>query len=62
MWYNFYMDTPKYATARIWVQTVRALKLIAALNNESMVKAMDRLATQELERLKELERQSKSEC
>ena len=56
------MDTPKYATARIWVQTVRALKLIAALNNESMVKAMDRLATQELERLKELERQSKSEC
>ena len=54
------MDTPKYATARIWVHTLRTLKLIAALTNESMVKVMDRLATQELERLKELERQSKS--
>ncbi len=56
------MNTPKYATARIWVQTVRTLKLIAAMTNESMVKVMDRLAKQELERLKELERQSKQEC
>ena len=53
------MDTPKYVTARIWVQTLRTLKLIAALTNESMVKAMDRLARQELARLKEAEKQEK---
>jgi hypothetical protein len=59
------MDTPKYATARIWVQTLRTLKLIAALTNESMVKVMDRLAKQELERLQnqqDSERQSKLSC
>jgi hypothetical protein len=49
------MDTPEYTTARIWVQTLRTLKLIAALTNESMVKVMDRLARQELERLKKQE-------
>jgi hypothetical protein len=31
------------------------LKLIAAMTNESMVKVMDRLAKQELERLKKQE-------
>ena len=59
------MDTPKYATARIWVQTLRTLKLIAALTNESMVKVMDRLAKQELERLQNQQvssRQSKFSC
>ena len=60
MCYNTYMNTPKYATARIWVQTLHTLKIIAALTNESMVKVMDRLAAQELERVKELERQNKS--
>ena len=42
----------EYTTTRIWVQTLKTLKLIAALTNESMVKVMDRLAKQELERLK----------
>ena len=59
------MDTPKYATARIWVQTLRTLKLIAALTNESMVKVMDRLAKQELERLQNQQvssRQSHLSC
>jgi hypothetical protein len=59
MLYNTYMDTPKYATARIWVQTLRTLKLIAAMTNESMVKVMDRLAKQELERLKKQEEKDK---
>ena len=62
MCYNTYMDTPKYATARIWVQTLRTLKLIAAMTNESMVKVMDRLAKQELERLRANERERKQEC
>jgi hypothetical protein len=49
------MNTPEYTTTRIWVQTLRMLKLIAAMTNESMVKVMDRLAKQELERLKKQE-------
>jgi len=49
------MSTPEYTTTRIWVQTLRMLKLIAAMTNESMVKVMDRLAKQELERLKKQE-------
>jgi hypothetical protein len=38
------------------VQTLRTLKRIAAMANESMVKVMDRLAKQELARLKEAEK------
>jgi hypothetical protein len=49
------MNAPKYTTTRIWVQTLRTLKLIAAMTNESMVRVMDRLARQELERLKKQE-------
>jgi hypothetical protein len=49
------MKAPEYTTTRLWVQTLRTLKLIAAMSNESMVKVMDRLAKQELERLKKQE-------
>ncbi|GER89227.1 hypothetical protein KDW_33890 [Dictyobacter vulcani] len=49
------MSTPEYTTTRIWVQTLRTLKLVAAMSQESMVKVMDRLVQQELARLKELE-------
>jgi hypothetical protein len=49
------MKTPEYTTTRIWVQTLRMLKLIAAMTGESMVKVMDRLARQELERFKKQE-------
>jgi hypothetical protein len=51
----------KYKTTRIWAQTLSKLRLIAALTNTSMVKVIDRLADEELKRLKEGER-SKSEC
>lgn len=50
------MSTPEYTTTRIWVQTLRTLKLIAAMTNESMVKVMDRLARNELERLEKEKR------
>ena len=55
MLYTYNMSTPEYTTTRIWVQTLRMLKLIAVMTNESMVKVMDRLAKQELERLKKQE-------
>ena len=55
------MDVHKYTTTRIWAQTLRAFKLIAAMTNESMVKVMDRLAKKELERLEEDDTPSKDE-
>jgi hypothetical protein len=51
----------KYKTTRIWAQTLSKLRLIAALTNTSIVKVIDRLADEELKRLKEGEL-SKSEC
>jgi hypothetical protein len=42
-----------YRTTRIWEQTLRKLRLIAALTNSSMVQVIDRLADEELKRLKE---------
>jgi hypothetical protein len=50
-----------YKTTRIWAQTLSKLRLIAALSNTSMVKVLDRLADEEVKRLKEAER-SKNEC
>jgi hypothetical protein len=49
------MSTPEYTTTRIWVETLRRLKLIAAMSHESMVKVMDRLSIQELAHLKKQE-------
>jgi hypothetical protein len=51
----------KYKTTRIWAQTLSTLRLIAAFTNTSMVKVIDRLADEEVKRLKEAER-SKSAC
>ncbi len=45
------MSKPTYRTTRIWTETLRKLRLIAALTGESIVKAIDRLAEQELQRL-----------
>jgi hypothetical protein len=45
----------KYKTTRIWAHTLSKLRLIAALTNSSIVKVIDRLAEEELKRLKEQE-------
>jgi len=42
----------KYQTTRVWTQTLRKLRLIAAMTNTSIVKTLDRLADEELKRLK----------
>jgi len=49
------MKQPKEATQtiKIWVKTQRKLKLLAALTHESMMKALDRLVEQELQRLRQ---------
>jgi hypothetical protein len=46
------MTTSDYQTTRIWTRTLRKLRLIAALTDERIVQVLDRLADQELARVK----------
>ena len=48
MEYNKYMT---YSTLRIWESTLKKLRRIYAETGESMISVVDRLATQELEKL-----------
>ncbi len=41
----------KYRTTRIWMTTLRKLRVIAALTDTSIVRVIDRLADAELKRL-----------
>jgi len=50
------MTTDKYKTIRIWPDTVKALRLLAALTGERMVQVLDRLVRAELERVQAAER------
>jgi hypothetical protein len=54
-----------YKTTRIWAKTLAKLRLIAALTGTSIVRVIDRLASEELERIErqaqgDRERQSKT--
>jgi hypothetical protein len=40
-------------TIKIWVKTQHKLKLLAALTHESMIKVLDRLVEQELQRVRQ---------
>ena len=51
MGYNADMKE-QYTTMRIWVKTQRKMRFIHAYTGESMVSTMDRLATEELERVR----------
>jgi len=46
------MSTSDYQTTRIWTRTLKKLRLIAALTDERIVQVLDRLADQELARVK----------
>jgi len=46
------MTTMKQKTTKIWEKTLKKLRMIYALTGERMTEIIDRLATQELERLK----------
>lgn len=48
--------TPEYQTIRIWVRTVDLLRIIAAMQKESMIAILDRLVKVEWERVKQEER------
>ncbi len=46
------MRTSDYSSTRIWTRTLKKLRLIAALTGERIVQVLDRLAEQELVRLR----------
>jgi hypothetical protein len=43
----------QFVTIKVWVETRKALRLIAALSDETIVEAIHRLALAEIERIKE---------
>lgn len=45
-------EKQEHQTIRIWVKTVRRLKKIAAILNESMVSILDRLVKAEWDKVK----------
>lgn len=45
--------TPKYKTTRIWEKTLATLRMIHALTGKSIVAILDRLATEELQRIQQ---------
>jgi hypothetical protein len=49
-------ETGRYETTRIWPQTLRKLRMIAAMRNESLVEAIDRMANEEFAKLRQTER------
>jgi hypothetical protein len=51
--------TSEYTTIRIWKTTLRLLRRIAAMREESMVAVLDSLVKQEYERIQALESQEK---
>lgn len=51
MRYNGDMDKHKFSTIRIWDDSRKIIRLIAAMTDESMVGVMHRLAVSELARL-----------
>ena len=53
MLYNSYMEQEKYQVLRIWKQTHRTLRKIAAETGESLVEALERMANEEWRRLEQ---------
>jgi hypothetical protein len=56
------MKDERYTVLRIRTPTHKQLRLIAALCGEQMIDTVERLAAQELARLKAEERQREEEC
>lgn len=46
-------DYHTYGTTRIWEETLRNLRLVAALTGERMVEVLHRLVLAELERIRD---------
>ena len=60
MYYNARMNTKhEYKSLRIYAESLQPLKLIAAMTGTSIIEVVDRLAREELQRLKDTERGEK---
>ncbi len=44
-------ETGQYTNIKVWLETRRKLRQIAALTDKNMVEVVDKLATEELKRL-----------
>lgn len=55
MLYNACME---YQTMRVWKDTLKKLRFIYAATGDSMIAILDRLATEELERIQDADRQN----
>lgn len=55
------MHREPYKSTRIWEHSLKKLRLIAAMTDSSIVQVIDRLATEELKRLKEQEQQEQKQ-
>ena len=45
----------QYINIKVWLETRRKLRQIAALTDKNMVEVVDKLATEELQRLRKME-------
>lgn len=54
------MEKPEYQNMKVWLPTLANLRLIHAFTGEQMVKILDRVVKQELERVKQ-EQEKKDE-
>ncbi len=54
------MEQENYTTIRVWIKTLKVLRLIAAIKGERMVAILDRLVSQEYEQVQIEE--SKKHC
>ena len=51
MLYNVNMNTEPYTTMRVWVKTLKKLRMIAVLMDTTMVKALEQMAEAQLRKL-----------
>jgi len=55
------MEKPEYQNMKVWLPTLQNLRLIHALTGEQMVKTVDRLVKQELERIQKEKQEKKKD-
>ncbi len=55
------MEKPEYQNMKVWLPTLANLRLIHAFTGEQMVKIVDRLVKQELERIQKEQQEKKKD-
>ena len=55
------MEKPEYQNIKVWLSTLKTLRLIHAMTGEQMVKIVDRLANEEYARLQKEQQEKKKD-